>query len=113
MEDLESENDTRLRYKSNPLFIDKWIKAGLIFVSHIVTGNTRRNIQEITDEIGDYAALQFDYWAVTNAVKREWNDTVTNPTNVTIEDEGIIESNISDMAVTIFKISNKEIQNIK
>ena len=32
--------------------------------------------------------------------------------NVTIEDEGNIESNISDMAVTIFKPSNKEIRNI-
>ena len=101
-----------MRYKSKPLFIEKWIKAGLIFVSHIVSGNTWRSIQEIRDEIGDYAGLQFDHWAVTNAVKREWNDTVTNPLNVTIEDEGNIESNISDMAVTIFKLSNKEIRNI-
>ena len=45
-------------------------------------------------------------------MKREWNDTVTNPLNVTIEDEENIESNISDMAVTIFKLSNKEIRNI-
>ena len=101
-----------MRYKSKPLFVEKWIKAGLIFVSHIVSGNTWKSIQEIRDEIGDYAGLQFDYWAVTNAVKREWNDTVTNPLNVTIEDEGNIESNISDMAVTIFKLSNKEIRNI-
>ena len=45
-------------------------------------------------------------------MKREWNDTVIKPTNVTIEDEGNIESNISDMAVTIFKLSNKEIRNM-
>ena len=45
-------------------------------------------------------------------MKREWNDTLTNPLNVTIEDEGNIESNISDMGVTIFKPSNKEIRNI-
>ena len=45
-------------------------------------------------------------------MKREWNDAVTKPTNVTIEDEGNIESNISDIAVTILKLSNKEIRNI-
>ena len=121
MEDPESENDTReqllfnnsqVRNKSKPLVIKKWIKAGLIFVSHIVSGNTWRSIQEIRDEIGDYAGPQFDYWAVTNAVKREWNDTVTEPTNVTIEDEGNIQINISDMAITIFKLSNKEIRSI-
>ena len=79
---------------------------------HIVSGNTWRSIQEIRDEIGVYAGLKFDYWAITNALKREWNDTVTKPTNVTIEDEGNIESKISDMAETIFKLSNKEIRNI-
>ena len=118
MEDPENKKDTRkqplfnntqVRYKSKPFFIEEWIKAGLIFVSHIVSSNTWRSIQEIRDEIGDYAGLQFDYWAVTNAGKREWNDKVTNPLNVTIEDEGNMESNVSDMAVTIFKLSNKEI----
>ena len=121
MEDPESENDTRkqplfnntqVRYQSKPLFNKKWIKAGLIFMSHIVSGNTWRSIQEIRDEIGDHAGFQFDYWAVTNAVKREWDDTVIKPTNVTIEGEGNIESNISDMAVTIFKLNNKEIRNV-
>ena len=106
MEDTESENDTRkqplfnntqVRYKSKLLLIKKWIKAGLKFVSHIVFGNAWRNIQDIRDEIGDYPGLEFDNWAVSNAVKREWNDTVTNLTNVTIEDEGNIERNISDM----------------
>ena len=86
-----------MRYKSKPLFIEKWIKARLIFVSHIVSGNTRRSIQEIRGDIGDYAGLKFDHGSVTDAVKREWNDTVTKPTNVTIEDEGNIESNISGM----------------
>ena len=38
---------------------------------------------------------------------------MTKPTNVTIEDEGNIESIISDMAVTIFNLSYKEKRNIK
>ena len=102
MEDPGSENDTRknwlfsntqMNYQSKPLFVRKWIKAGLKFVSHIVSGNILRSIKDIRNEIGDYAGLQFDYWAVTNAVKREWNDTMTNPTTVSIEDLGKIESN--------------------
>ena len=59
MEDPESENITRkqplfnntqVRYQSKPLFIKKWIKAEIIFVSHIVSGNTWRSIQEIRDK---------------------------------------------------------------
>ena len=59
MEDPESKNDTRkqslfnnpqVRYKSKHLFIKKWIKAGLISMSHIVSGNTWRSIQEIKHE---------------------------------------------------------------
>ena len=54
IKDPESENDTRnqplfnnkqVRYKSKPIFIKKWIKAGLIFVSQIVSCNTWRSIQ--------------------------------------------------------------------
>ena len=37
---------------------------------------------------------------------------MTKLLNVTIEDERNIESNISDMTVTIFKLSSKEIRNI-
>ena len=48
------------------------------------------------------AGFQFDYWAVTNAVKREWKDAVKSPTNVCNEDDGNTESSISDMAETIF-----------
>ena len=90
-----------MRYKSKPLFIKKWIKAGLKFVSHLVSGNTWRSLQDIKDEIEDYPGLQFDNSAVTNAVKREWKDTVTNATNVTNEDEGKTESNMSALVETI------------
>ena len=105
-------NTTQVRYKSKPLFVPKCIKAELKLVSHIVSDNTWETILDIRDEIGDYAGLKSDYWTVINAVKRKWNDSVTNPTNVTIEEEGNIECNISDMAVTFFKLSNKEIRNI-
>ena len=64
-------NNTQMDNQSKPLFVRKWIKAGLKFVSHKVSGNILRSIQVIRDEIGDYAGLQFDYWTVTNAVKRE------------------------------------------
>ena len=51
-------------------------------------------------------------WAVTNVAKKEWKDTVPNSTNVTEENEGNTESNISTMAETIFKRIYKEIRNI-
>ena len=95
MEDPGSKNDTRkqplsnytqMNFQSKPIFVKKWIKAGLKFVSHIVYGNIWRSIQDYTDEIGDPAGQQFDSWAVTNVVKREWNDAVTNLTNVTFEE---------------------------
>ena len=94
-EDPGSKNDTRkqplfsytqMNYQNKHVFFKKWIKVGLKFVSHIVSSNKLRSIQDIRDEIGDYAGQQFDSWAVTNALKREWNDMVTNPKNITIED---------------------------
>ena len=48
MEDPGSKNDTRkqplsnytqMNFQSKPIFVKKWIKAGLKFVLHIVYGN--------------------------------------------------------------------------
>ena len=59
-----------VRFKNKPLLIKKWIKGGIRFVCQMLTGNAWESIDDVS--------LCFDYLAVTNAVKREWKDTLLN-----------------------------------
>ena len=50
-------NNAQVRYKGKTIFVKKWITAKIIFLSHMVSGNTWKSIQDIREEIGDYAGL--------------------------------------------------------
>ena len=47
----------------------------------MLIGNSWKSIDEIRNEIGNYAGIYFDYQAVTNAVKRERMNLVTSKDN--------------------------------
>ena len=76
----------------------------------MLTGNAWKNIDDVRHEIGDYPGLCFDYLAVTNAVKREWKDTLLNDNIGNIESEQHNADKISETAQNIFKHTNKEIR---
>ena len=52
----------------------------------MLIGNSWKSIDEIRNEIGNYARIYFENQAVTNAVKREWKNLVTlNDNNEVID----------------------------
>ena len=74
----------------------------------MLIGNSWKSIDEIKNEIGNYAGIYFDYQAVTNAVKREWKNLVTlNDNNEVIDTAPNKVEKVSDVAENIFKLSNK------
>ena len=102
--------NNEVRFKNKPLLIKKWIKGGIRFVCQMLTGNAWKSIDDVRHEIGDYPGLCFDYLAVTNAVKREWKDTLLNDNIGNIESEQHNADKISETAQNIFKHTNKEIR---
>ena len=54
-------NNAQMRYKGKTLIVKKWITAKIIFLSHMVSGNAWKSIQDTGKEIGDYAGRQFQY----------------------------------------------------
>ena len=51
--------------------------GGIRYISQMLIGNSWKSIDEIRNEIGNYARIFFEHQAVTNAVKREWKKLVT------------------------------------
>ena len=62
-------NNAQMIYKGNLLLVKKWIKAVIIFVSDMVSGNAWKSIQDIRKGIANYAGLQFDY-----RVNNQWDE---------------------------------------
>ena len=76
----------------------------------MLTENAWKSIDDVRHEIGDYPGLCFDYLAVTNAVKREWKDTLLNDNIGNTESEQHKVDQISETGQNIFKHRNKEIR---
>ena len=76
----------------------------------MLTGNAWKSIDDVRHEIGDYPGLCFDYLAVTNAVKREWKDTLLNDNIGNIESEQYNADKISETAQNIFNIQIKKLE---
>ena len=65
-------------------------------------------MQDVRNKTGDYARLQFDNWAVNNAVKKEGQLRFYKCFEIIIDGEGNIKSRIRDMA-EFFKLKKQEI----
>ena len=98
-----------VRFKNKPLLIKEWMKGGIRFVCQMLTGNAWKSIDDVKPEIGDYPELFFYCLTATNAVKREWKDTLPNDNIGNIESEQHNVDKISETDQNIFKHTNKEI----
>ena len=63
-----------LKYRNKELYFKRWHKGGIERMHHILnTDNTRiLNYNEIAEKIGNTAQLQFEYYAIINALPRDW-----------------------------------------
>ena len=102
--------NNEVRFKNKPLLIKKWIKGGIRFVCQMLTGNAWKSIDDVRHEIGDYPGLCFHYLAVTNAVKREWKDTLLNDNIGNTESEQHNVDKISETAQTSLNIQIKKLE---
>ena len=70
-----------------------------------------KSIDEISNEIGKYVGIYFDYQAVTSAVKREWKNLVTlNDNDEVIDTVPNKVYKVNDVVENIFKLSNKAVR---
>ena len=67
-------NNVNIMYKGKTLFFKRWIGSDILFVGDMFTDERFLTLDQVRSIVGVYPGIEFDYYALFNALGSAWRD---------------------------------------
>jgi hypothetical protein len=65
-------NNALIKYKNKPIMFPNWVSNGFTDVGDLFFDNNYVSLERVANSVGPYGGLVFDYYALLNALPRQW-----------------------------------------
>ena len=106
-------NNARIKYKRQSLYINRWVNSGIKHVYDLYEGRRFKTKEELSQLTGKYGGFELDYYAVVNAMPRQWMQDISNKsTDVERHKAKEVNTTVTKKVIETLGRPNKEIRNI-